>query len=654
MAAAEAASGPKGVAALELWLSEYGAGSGASGDKATDPSMSEENWSCIQCFCDQVNTDPNGPSHAPWLLAHKIQSPQEMEALHALTVLEVCMNYCGEKFHGEVAKFRFLNELIKVLSPKYLGSWTTDKVKSRIIEIMFSWTVWFPEDIKIRDAYQMLKKQGIIKQDPKLPVDKILPPPSPRPKSSIFDADEEKSKLLTRLLKSNHPEDLQAANRLIKTLIKEEQEKSEKVSKRINTIQEVHSNVKLIKEMVSNHQGPKQKQLDLKSLQDLYEKCEKLRPTLFRLASDTVDDDEALAEILQANDILTQGVLLYKQVVEGQVNAGNVMASTVTRSTQGELPASQALKDKEASIKTYSLIDFSELDSASGVPSQQCELISSCLLEKELATLGLNDAPETHKTSLDFDSLQIAPENGCLEEGNFSPNAVAKKPLPALPGRTDQINGSQRSSQEKKLLLDLSAPQTPLIPDPSSTLNFLHQKTLPKDSPMSNNSFPEQSWEMRPGDTSSLSTPLNKSLAQVFVPLESIKPSDLPPITVYDRNGFKVLLHFSQAGPPGFPEVQVLLLSMLSTASQPVWDIVFQVAVPKAMKVKLQPASSSKLPAFSPLLPPAVISQVLLLANPHKEPVRLRYKLTFIQGGKPFSEVGEVSDFPDPALWSTV
>lgn len=28
------------------------------------------------------------------------------------------MNHCGEKFHSEVAKFRFLNELIKVLSPK--------------------------------------------------------------------------------------------------------------------------------------------------------------------------------------------------------------------------------------------------------------------------------------------------------------------------------------------------------------------------------------------------------------------------------------------------------------------------------------------------------------------------------------------------------
>jgi len=36
------------------------------------------------------------------------------------------------------------------------------------------------------------------------------------------------------------------------------------------------------------------------------------------------------------------------------------------------------------------------------------------------------------------------------------------------------------------------------------------------------------------------------------------------------------------------------------------------------MKIKLQPASGSELPAFSPLLPPVVVSQVLLLANPHK------------------------------------
>uniref|UniRef100_A0A8C2VLK2 Golgi associated, gamma adaptin ear containing, ARF binding protein 2 n=1 Tax=Chinchilla lanigera TaxID=34839 RepID=A0A8C2VLK2_CHILA len=521
--------------------------------KATDPSVSEQDWSAVQNFCEQVNTDPNGPTHAPWLLAHKIQSPQEKEALHALTVLEVCMNHCGEKFHGEVAKFRFLNELIKVLSPKYLGAWATDKVKGRIIEILFSWTVWFPEDIKIRDAYQMLKKQGIIKQDPKLPMDKILPPPSPWPKSSIFDADEEKSKLLTRLLKSNHPEDLQAANRLIKSLVREV----------------------------------------------VYERCEKLRPTLFRLASDTTDDDDALAEILQANDLLTQGVLLYKQVMEGRVTLGNAVTSTV-----GDTPISGAFQSPAACVKSCPLID----------------LEASSLLHQDLAALGLSDTPVPGK---------VAGPNCCTEKKGPTSST--------LPG------GGLQSPAADRSLLDLLSPQ----PSPGP-LNYIPQKSIPKEVPPGTKSSPGWSWEAGPLASSPASQ--NTPLAQVFVPLESVKPSSLPPIIVYDRNGFRILLHFSQTGAPGHPEVQVLLLTMMSTAAQPVWDIMFQVAVPKSMRVKLQPASSSKLPAFSPLMPPAVISQMLLLDNPHKEPIRLRYKLTFNQGGQPFSEVGEVKDFPDLAL----
>ncbi|NXX12294.1 GGA2 protein, partial [Podargus strigoides] len=284
-------------------------------DKATDPSVPEENWECIQRFCDQVNADTEGPSLAPRLLAHKIQSPQEMEALHALTVLETCVNNCGERFHSEIAKFRFLNELIKVLSPKYYGTWASEKVKSRVTEVIFSWTVWFPQEVKIRDAYQMLKKQGIVKEDPKVPEDKILPPPSPRPQNSIFDTNEEKSKLLARLLKSSRSEDLQAANRLIKSMIREEQEKSAKVSRRVNTISEVSENVKRMDDLLENYKRQELSKSDQETLQNLFQRCEKLRPLLFRLASETVDDDEALAEILQANDKVTQALGQYRQVV---------------------------------------------------------------------------------------------------------------------------------------------------------------------------------------------------------------------------------------------------------------------------------------------------------------------------------------------------
>ncbi|NWV62469.1 GGA2 protein, partial [Malurus elegans] len=287
-------------------------------DKATDPSIAGENWECIQRFCDQVNTDSEGPLFALRLLAHKIQSPQEGEALHALTVLETCVNNCGDRFHSEMAKFRFLNELIKVLSPKYYGIWSSEKVKSRVVEVIFSWTVWFPQEVKIQDAYQMLKKQGIVKEDPKLPEDKILPPPSPRPQNSIFDTDEEKSKLLARLLKSSHPEDLQAANRLIQSVVKEEQEKSAQVSRRVNAISEVSENVKRMDELLENYRRHELSPADQETLQALLQRCEKLRPLLFRLANEAVADEEALAEILQANDKLSRALGQYRQVVASQ------------------------------------------------------------------------------------------------------------------------------------------------------------------------------------------------------------------------------------------------------------------------------------------------------------------------------------------------
>lgn len=38
----------------------------------------------------------------------------------------------------------------------------------------------------------------------------------------------------------------------------------------------------------------------------------------------------------------------------------------------------------------------------------------------------------------------------------------------------------------------------------------------------------------------------------------------------------------------------------------------------QTMAVKLQPPSGTELPAFNPILPPAAVTQILLLANPNK------------------------------------
>ncbi|XP_072204965.1 ADP-ribosylation factor-binding protein GGA2 isoform X2 [Excalfactoria chinensis] len=622
-----------GAERLQRWLNE-----------ATDPGVPEENWECIQQFCAQLNADTEGPPLAARLLAHKIQSPQEVEALHALTVLETCVNNCGEKFHNEIAKFRFLNELIKVLSPKYYGTWSSEKVKSRVTEIIFSWTVWFPQEVKIRDAYQMLKKQGIVKEDPKLPEDKILPPPSPRPQNSIFDTDEEKSKLLARLLKSTHAEDLQAANRLIKSMIKEEQEKSAKVSRRVNTISEVSENVKRMDELLEGYKRQELSKPDHETLQSLFQRCEKLRPLLFRLASETVDDDEALAELLKANDRLTQVLGRYRQTVGSHEDGGGECSA----SSSSDTPAHRTPPRR---MKSYTLIDFSELEAMSQSPADQFSDITSasrhssttsaCLLEEELKALDLSDSLVLQKPPPDFGLSEAAVHNG------YSKNVSAVEPL-------ELEESWEGSCSEKNVFQGLDQlsppPRTKMLSSDLSPMK-LPFPDLPNSS-MADPSFSSLGYELKPA--ASLHPASNDaSLANLFVPLISITPSSICPLTVYDRDGFKAMLHFSRDPAPGRPDVLVMVLSMLSTSAQPIKDIVFQAAVPKTMKIKLQPASGSELPAFSPLLPPAVVSQVLLLANPHKDPIRLKYKLAFRHGVQPVSEVGEVTGFPGAELWGS-
>lgn len=43
---------------------------------------------------------------------------------------------------------------------QYMGDSSSDKVKTKIIEMLYSWTVAFPNEAKISDAYQTLKRQG--------------------------------------------------------------------------------------------------------------------------------------------------------------------------------------------------------------------------------------------------------------------------------------------------------------------------------------------------------------------------------------------------------------------------------------------------------------------------------------------------------------
>ncbi|XP_041641799.1 ADP-ribosylation factor-binding protein GGA3a isoform X2 [Cheilinus undulatus] len=761
---------------LESWL-----------NKATNPSNRQEDWEYIMGFCDQINKELEGPQISVRLLAHKIQSPQEWEAIQALTVLEACMKNCGRRFHNEVGKFRFLNELIKVVSPKYLGDKVSEQVKTKVIEMLYSWTVSLPDEAKICEAYQMLKSQGIVLADPKIPLDAtLMPSPSPRAKNPVFD-DEKKSKRLSELLKSKKPEDLQEANRLIKNMVKEDEVRTQRATKQRSTLEAANNSVKLLNEMLAHFSSEDSTVGDKELIRELYDDCDKLRQTVFQLATETEDNDSSLGDILQASDDLSHAISSYKMIVEGQavngetgdvqqtqssfrqgsshINQSEILIDLVGLDNQSLSPPEQQPPISSLSLPADLLCGSSASDPH--IPSSRTPSAAISLLDEELLSLGLSEpAPEPRKTadvnqSNDFSSLQNFRQDldlldttsssvsalstsslfsDALSAAVYSPQtsttnsglnpAVDIFPLPtvssapfsslsdifaqppssglvtaapaALPqcmvspahptspvtshqasnsaGGSHSAETSLSHSLQDLALLDLGSPKNATdavlvkskdlnapavlssslgVPSTASTSLLqgrVHDgSSLPPsshradDSPLLRSLSPILSLS-QPSPSRSQEV----SLANVFVPLEAIKPSQVCPVTAYDKNGVRVLLHFATNSPPGRPDVLVMVASMLNTAPLPVRNIVLQAAVPKTMKVKLQPPSGTELVPFNPILPPAAITQVMLLANPLKEKVRMRYKLTFMLGEQLHTEVGEVNEFPPADRWGAL
>ncbi|KAM8945034.1 ADP-ribosylation factor-binding protein GGA3 isoform 2-T2 [Lycaon pictus] len=688
---------------LESWL-----------NKATNPSNRQEDWEYIIGFCDQINKELEGPQIAVRLLAHKIQSPQEWEAVQALT---------------------------------YLGDRVSEKVKTKVIELLYSWTLALPEETKIKDAYHMLKRQGIVQSDPLIPMDRtLIPSPPPRPKNPVFD-DEEKSKLLAKLLKSKNPDDLQEANKLIKSMVKEDEARIQKVTKRLHTLEEVNNNVKLLNEMLLHYSKEDSSEADKELMKELFDRCENKRRTLFKLASETEDNDNSLGDILQASDNLSRVINSYKTVVEGQVINGEV--------------ATSAMPDSEGnhSRNQGTLIDLAELDTpgssssvlapappSSGIPilppppqtsgpgrshsSSQAEVTPTpnstsnalCLLDEELLCLGLADPAPTapskdsagnsqwplfqnEQSDLEFcgpkpGSAACSPSDGLLVPPSASSTGSSQAPLPSpfsapvvpatgpapkagsflfptglapasAPKAESTALGYHGSALGDSTLHQLDALDHLLedtrassgLVKPVSSIFFPGATTSPLI-PTSTTARPLLPFSPGPGSPlfqppafQSQGSPMKEpelSLASVHVPLESIKPSSALPVTAYDKNGFRILFHFAKECPPGRPDVLVVVVSMLNTAPLPIKSIVLQAAVPKSMKVKLQPPSGTELSPFSPIQPPAAITQVMLLANPLKEKARLRYRLTFALGEQLSTEVGEVDEFPPVEQWGNL
>ncbi|XP_015604384.1 ADP-ribosylation factor-binding protein GGA1 isoform X2 [Cephus cinctus] len=648
--------------------------------RVTNPQNQKPDIAAIEAFCFMVTKESEGVHIGSKLLATHIQSPTEWEALQALTLLDTCMTRCGPAFHAEVGKFRFLNEMIKLVSPKYLGSRTPSAVRQKVLQLLYSWTREYPRETKIREAYDMLKKQGVVKEEV-APIPSVEDPvKTVKVKNPIFE-DEEKSKLLQKLLQSKNPDDLQAANRLIKTMVKEDEKRVQQNSRRIMELESVHNNVRLLCEMLDSYNPGQASVDDLELMKELYQACERLRPNVLRLANETQDNEEMLNEVLAASDELGQVFDKYASVIvlgrpfESKQNLNNgpslldlsspiEIESTDTGPSipnKKSEPVPNPQSDLEvlgdifnsignSSAKDSSLLlpetDIMQPISVASTAKKEGTEETSKIDSKAKALEDLNELGESLlKQSLSSTTIRGHFNNSSKTAVRVPMNSMKPLVIPEPVTQADSLFSNSKSSvclPQPAKPVDIDSISTDLLNGDDSLVDISVQSTIDEGSvQVSKVKVEEGTVEKKPV----VVEPEIKPLTDINVTLENIKPGTIPPLTVIEeKNGISVVLHFAKDGPR--PDVSVIVVTTMSKNSKALTNYLFQAVVPKKCKCRLQPPSGTELPAHNPFLPPSAITQIMLIANPLKEPVSLKFMLSYTMDDETVTEMGEVDKLP--------
>ncbi|KAI0989119.1 hypothetical protein GJ496_006436 [Pomphorhynchus laevis] len=396
----------------------------------------------LALFCRKIDCEPAGRLVALQVMIHKIQSPCESEALIALDVLKVCAESCDVTFRHEIGKFKFLNELIKVLSPKYLGNRSTDKVKKKISELFYSWTLLMPAEKKIAEAYRLLKKQNLtVGNAERDTVNRQVTNESKRRVTSVFN-DKDRTKHIADLLKSSNPSALVEANRLIKRMALEEELRMEKLYNRTLKVHSFRTSAQVFEEIIEKFDCSLE---SFNLLQTLYGELKQYSSTLQSMATESDEIDDKLGEVLEVNDLILHALNRFE-------------CSNLRESIKSET-ASQKESSHEDVSKLIDLYDeprtnddlISAGDSLMKFSLRETEDDNTCKTSESVSSLPtmqiLSKGPNITCDSV----LQIADHQKSVPKSNTS---TVTKDVAAM-HHTDNDHHEQQSSTTENILNEI-------------------------------------------------------------------------------------------------------------------------------------------------------------------------------------------------------
>ena len=99
-------------------------------------------------------------------------------------------------------------------------------------------------------------------------------------------------------------------------MVKQDELKTEKTSHRINELEHINNNMKLLNEMLLNYNSSTITESEKETIKYLYEELNKLRPNLIKLATECDENDDAIGDIIKANEQSEKIVNRYRMMFD--------------------------------------------------------------------------------------------------------------------------------------------------------------------------------------------------------------------------------------------------------------------------------------------------------------------------------------------------
>ncbi|XP_039497126.1 ADP-ribosylation factor-binding protein GGA2 isoform X2 [Drosophila santomea] len=585
------------------------------------------------------------------------------------------MTQCGDDFQDEASKFRFLNELIRLVSKKYKGAETPHEVKQRIMECLLLWTTEFPQRQKIRDAYDMLRKEGDIEHS-------VTEAAVAKRESVLGTIDEA---MFAKLIKSNNPENFKRANLLLQYRMAQEARRNDLLAQHRLVLCEVQETMQLLNQMLDTY-DPSNEDVN-ETLHELYKSCKKHKP-IFQHLPQLLDDSDAqlVADTLDANGALLATMQRYKHLVPSPTNitAPAVPTSALTSASSAK-PASSLATATSTSSNNAQLLNelLGDLlisgsnEAATSATASQPNTASSSSDTAATASNPLADLSDIFSSALaESDAKQNQPfqnatillepqviSQGTANEALANGNEGSASKVPETIRKMPQIDMLSEELFQQILPTQDRMPSFKRDPE-KITLNDLARERMhvkaPEEQPTANDPASASSSAPAPADAiddvpllsddvekkdEAVVAPVTvvppaKPLSEINVELDNIQATGEQRI-VLDDDDMQLSLNFT-SDRPGH-RVSVIVISAQNKSRQPVHDFQFEASVKKPCKVRLLPPTDSQMPPHKPFRPATPINQVMLLLNPTGKAV----DVTCIVGYK-------LGDDPDPIKESIV